>query len=66
MKNDRLLEFYMLGFKNEIDYCDVPKDDLIQKSFLLGIKHSDAGDTFESTKYLTDDIIEFLIKKENN
>ena len=32
--------------------------------YLLGKKHSDAGDTFESTEYLNDDIIKYLIEKE--
>ena len=63
LKN-RLLEFYLLGFKNEIDFCDVPNKENLKKSYLLGKKHSDAGDTFESTEYLNDDIIEYLIEKE--
>ncbi len=64
MKNDRLLEFYMLGFKNEMEYCNVPNNEMLQTAYLIGKKHSDAGDSFESTKYLTDDVIKFLIDKD--
>lgn len=65
MKKDRLLEFYLLGFNNEIDFYNVPNNESLQKAYKLGKKHSDAGDDFESTKYLNNDIIEFLINKEN-
>jgi len=64
MKNERLLEFYMLGFKNEMDYCNVPNNEMLQTAYLIGNKHSAAGDSLESTKYLTDDIIKFLIDKD--
>ena len=66
MTKDRLLEYYMLGFKNEMNFCDVPKIEILQKSYTLGKKHFESGDTFESTNYLNDDIIEFLIEKECN
>jgi len=65
MKNERLLEFYMLGFKNEMDYFNVPNNEMLQNAYLIGKKHSDAGDTLESTAYLTNDIVEFLIEKES-
>jgi len=64
MKKDRLLEFYLLGFNDEINFSNVPKDDMLQNAYKLGKKHSAAGDKIESTEYLNDDIVEFLIKKE--
>lgn len=65
MGKDRLLEFYMIGFNNEIDFGNTLKYDMHKKAYLLGKKHSEAGDTLESTEYLTDDIVEFLIEKDS-
>ena len=62
MKKERLLEFYMLGFTNELNISKVPNE--LKPAYELGRKHALAGDNIEATQFLTDVIVEYLIEKE--
>jgi len=62
MNTKRTLEFYMLGFNNELNIDKVPKE--FENAYNLGRKHALAGDKIETTQYLTDEIVEYLIEKE--
>jgi hypothetical protein len=62
MNTKKTLEFYMLGFTNELNIDNVPKE--FESAYKLGRKHALAGDKIETTEFLTDEIVEYLIEKD--
>jgi len=52
----------MLGFTNELNIDKVPTE--FEPAYKLGRKHALAGDKIETTEFLTDDIVEYLIEKD--
>jgi len=52
----KLLEFYMLGFNNELNGSSsvLPNDTLITKAYTIGANHAVLGDDVRSFDYLTD------------
>ena len=65
MKNDRFLEFYTLGFKNELNEEFLPDDVMLKKAYKMGQKHAKEGNDISSLDNLNDELVEFLIERED-
>ena len=65
METDKeLLEFYMLGFNDELNGTSsvVPNSTLLTKAYTIGANHAVLGDDVRSFDYLTDEQILKIIK----
>ena len=65
MKTERFLEFYTIGFNNEINEELLPNDVMLKKAYKLGKKHANEGNDASSLDNLNDKLIAFLIEKDD-
>jgi hypothetical protein len=65
ISNEKLLEGYLLGFKDELrGTSSVVPDGIISKAYKLGALHAIVGDDVRSVDYLTNEEILKLIRNE--
>lgn len=63
MKTERLLEFYTLGFTGELSENNLPNDIAFKKAYKLGKKHAEEGNDISSLDNLNDELVAFLIER---
>ena len=64
--DDTLLEYYMKGFRDELNgTSSTVQDGILLKSYQLGVIHAMVGDDVRSVDYLTNEEILTMIKNEN-
>lgn len=65
IKTDRFLEFYTLGFKDELLESNLPDEIWLKKAYHLGKKHAKEGNDVSTIEFLNDDIVAFLLEKDD-
>lgn len=65
MKHERFLEFYTLGFTNELNENNLPHDVMLKKAYKLGKKHASEGNNISSIDSLNDELVAFLMEKDD-